>query len=303
MPDEHTPSARHPIRAVARITGLSIDTLRAWERRYHAVAPGRSDRGRLYTDGDIARLRRLSELVGRGHAIGTIAHLPDDELDRRLADSVRLSLSATPAPKPAANLRPLIEALERYDLTGVERALNSYAAVLPPRDLVVAILVPLLRQIGQQWDAGTLRPAQEHLISAIVRSVLGGLLRAAMRPEATPKMVFATPAGERHELGLLCAALLAAASGRGVVYLGADLPAADIWHAVEESASPVLVLALTTPGAVTRAELKALATPPHGVELWIGGPAANDLLVLSGPAGRHVEDIDDITEMQVPDAR
>lgn len=41
--------------------------------------------------------------------------------------------------------------------------------------------------------AGRLRPAQEHLVSAIVRSVLGGLLRAAMRPNASPKIVFATP--------------------------------------------------------------------------------------------------------------
>ena len=31
--------ARYPIRAVSRLTGISIDTLRAWERRYGAVTP------------------------------------------------------------------------------------------------------------------------------------------------------------------------------------------------------------------------------------------------------------------------
>ena len=37
--------ARYPIRAVSRLTGIGIDTLRAWERRYGAVTPVRDDRG------------------------------------------------------------------------------------------------------------------------------------------------------------------------------------------------------------------------------------------------------------------
>ena len=74
----------YPIRAVARMTGISLDTLRAWERRYEAVVPGRNDRGRLYSNADVVRLKQLAELVGRGHAIGTIAGMPDAELTRIL---------------------------------------------------------------------------------------------------------------------------------------------------------------------------------------------------------------------------
>jgi DNA-binding transcriptional MerR regulator len=65
----------YPIRPVAQMTGLSIDTLRAWERRYDAVTPRRAERGRVYRDAEVARLRHLAELVDRGHAIGTIARL------------------------------------------------------------------------------------------------------------------------------------------------------------------------------------------------------------------------------------
>ena len=50
-------AASYPIRAVSRLTGIGIDTLRAWERRHQAVTPVRDDRGRMYTDADIARLR------------------------------------------------------------------------------------------------------------------------------------------------------------------------------------------------------------------------------------------------------
>ena len=40
-------AAHYPIRAVAKLTGLGIDTLRAWERRHRAVTPVRDDRGRI----------------------------------------------------------------------------------------------------------------------------------------------------------------------------------------------------------------------------------------------------------------
>ena len=34
----------YPIRAVSKQTGISIDTLRAWEKRYQVVAPQRDER-------------------------------------------------------------------------------------------------------------------------------------------------------------------------------------------------------------------------------------------------------------------
>ena len=64
------------------MTGLSVDTLRAWERRYEAVVPARDDRGRVYTDAHVQRLKQLAALVEQGHAIGRIAGLSDASLAR-----------------------------------------------------------------------------------------------------------------------------------------------------------------------------------------------------------------------------
>ena len=73
---------KYRIGAVSRLTGLSADVVRVWERRYDAIKPQRSDGGsRLYSDAEIARLRRLRQAVEMGHAIGQIAKLPDSELD------------------------------------------------------------------------------------------------------------------------------------------------------------------------------------------------------------------------------
>lgn len=292
---------RYPIRSVAKMTGLSVDTLRAWERRYEVVSPGRGARGRLYSDANVSRLKQLAGLVEQGHAIGTIAALSDAELGKLLR-GVDRHASSRPygggeAPFEPAKLEPLMRALDRYDLEEIEALLNRYAAVLPPRDLVFVVMVPLLQEIGRRWAAGKLRPSQEHLVSAIVRSVLGGLLRATSRPQASPKVVCATPSGERHELGLLCAAVLIASAGWGVVYLGADVPAADVLHAATVTGARVVLLSATSPGAVARNELRKLSALPAGVELWIGGPEAAVLAAPVSERARHIAALDDILPM------
>jgi DNA-binding transcriptional MerR regulator len=296
MPKHRPTEPHYPIRAVARMTGLSVDTLRAWERRYDAVVPDRGARGRLYSERDVARLTSLSDLVRRGHAIGTIAGLSDRDLRELLTGADALSARHI-EPAAVAKLESLTSALDRYDLDAIEAALNRHAAVLPPRDLVFAVILPLLREVGRRWEAGKLRPAQEHLISAIIRSVLGSLLRASGRPDTSPKIVFATPAGERHELGLLCAALLTASARYGVLYLGPDLPAADVAHAATTVGAHVVIVGLTTPGAVTRGEAKQLTRLLAGVELWVGGPEAAFLLAEPTDRLRHVAGLDDVLPM------
>lgn len=73
------------IGAVSRITNIPIDTLRIWERRYSVVVPIRSNNSdRLYQNDDINRLTLLKMLVDRGHSIGSIAPLSNEQLIERL---------------------------------------------------------------------------------------------------------------------------------------------------------------------------------------------------------------------------
>ena len=93
----------YPIRVVARMTGLSLDTIRAWERRYEAVVPRRNKRGRVYSESQVARLRLLAELVKRGHAIGTIAQRLGQDAEGHFADRQLHAVShhdqVSPAPE------------------------------------------------------------------------------------------------------------------------------------------------------------------------------------------------------------
>lgn len=72
---------RHPIRVVARRTGLKADLIRAWERRYNAIEPERTvGRHRFYSDAEIERLRLLRQATGTGRSIGQIAQLSNEQL-------------------------------------------------------------------------------------------------------------------------------------------------------------------------------------------------------------------------------
>jgi DNA-binding transcriptional MerR regulator/methylmalonyl-CoA mutase cobalamin-binding subunit len=275
--------APYPIRAVAKLTGLSIDTIRAWERRYQAVTPARDDRGRVYTEADVARLALLQQAVARGHAIGRAVALSNADL-RRIVESERPTAPAPRSAPPAIDTAHLVAALERMDGAAAEAELGRLAALLPPIELIRDIVMPVLAAIGEKWHDSPAGIAQEHLASGIVRNVLGSLMRSYGRRTAPARMVFATPSGERHEFGALGAAALAASGGLAVIYLGPDLPAdAIVEGATSVEADVVVCGILAGADAATRAEAAALARMlPRDVELWFGGSGAKDAAAAAG---------------------
>ncbi len=77
--------AGYRIGAASRLTGITADTLRVWERRYGVVTPQRSPKGgRRYSREDVSRLALIKQLVDAGHAIGSVARLDREALQERL---------------------------------------------------------------------------------------------------------------------------------------------------------------------------------------------------------------------------
>lgn len=80
------------IGAVARLTGISTDTIRAWERRYNLICPTRTDSGlRVYSVDDIERLLLVKKLKDRGEAVGDVARLSLEDLERRIELAGRMA--------------------------------------------------------------------------------------------------------------------------------------------------------------------------------------------------------------------
>ena len=268
----------YSIKAVSQATGLSVETLRAWERRYRVVVPARDDLGRrVYGAEDVLRLRRLREATDLGHPIGRLVHLDERSLAGLLEEPDRR------APSAAANgfVERALEAAQRYSASDCEQALTLAIALLPPARLVEEVLGPLLREVGERWHRGEWSIAQERLVSSVVRRHVALIVdtfdRAARRPSS---IVFATLPGEPHELGLLMSALVCASRGFRVHYLGPQLPAPEIARYANEVGASVVALSVLQEDALAnvRAQLAHLAgaLEPR-LPIWLGGRGAQRL--------------------------
>ncbi len=245
---------RHPMGVVAQRTGLTPHALRAWERRYGAVTPARSEGGqRIYSDADVRRLRLLKRLTEAGRPIGMVARLGTGELTRLAReDSGAEGLWVPGAVGGGADrhLAACMRAAERMDGSALREELLRSVVQLEVGLVVRGVLTPLLKQVGDMWAEGRLRPAQEHVVSAAVRQVLDWLLVRFETEPGAPVLVVTTPSGELHEFGAMLAAVEAADVGWRVVYLGPSLPPEEVVLAVERTRARVVGLSVVAgPGS------------------------------------------------------
>lgn len=302
--------ARHAIGVVVRRTGLLADRIRAWERRYGAVEPARSATGRrLYSDADVYRLRLLRAAVDDGHSIGAVAHLDDRGLLELVAGGAP-GAGESPGGKGLvgrAASRELdvhavreraLDAVRRLDRRSLEEELTRTAARLSCAEMVERVLAPLMARVGELWRTGEMRPVQEHMASAVLRSFVGTLADRRRVSADAPKVVVSTPVRQRHEMGAVVVAACAAGEGWQPIYLGPDVAAEEIAAAARGSGARAVALSITFPpdDQEVSAELGRLGSLlPDGVELLVGGqgaPAYRDGVAAAG--GRLVLGLADL---------
>ncbi len=285
---EHAASGGHfSIKAVAQATGLTVETLRAWERRYEVVRPHRDGSGRRsYTATDVARLRLLRTATELGHTISKLAQLSDEELAKLVADSGGHSRMGTA--RGQAYVERAIDAAAHSDPSGVEESLTSAIALLPPNEAIHTVVVPLVREVGERWHRGEMTIAQEHMVTDVVRRLVISASRGYLRADNAPCLVLATLSGERHEIGLLMCSWLAAMRRYRTHYLGVDCTPEEIARfALEVDASAVLVSMIMPENYVpVLAQLQELAAHLRGrCDIWIGGMAARAIPAEQIPQG------------------
>lgn len=228
----------HSIAAAARMANLSPDVIRSWERRYGIVEPVRDAAGvRRYSDRDVERLKLAREATRLGHPIRHVAHLSDKQLEK-LIDRKPAEAGAN-----AAVIARLLGAIHANELAGASSILRAAALLTPTRELVLEILAPALREVGQQWENGELAVWQEHFLSHQVQCV-GAPLQSPVTAGKSG-VIFATPPFERHGFGIGLAALLATARGISTCNLGVTVPAADLIAAARRLRAAAVVVGLT----------------------------------------------------------
>jgi len=290
-------AARHPIAVVAERTGLTQDVLRVWERRYGAVHPERGAGGqRRYTDADIERLALLHAATRAGRSIGQVAGLSTDALTALVDEDVAArARHAPPAAEPSAATEAVAASLalaRTLDGTRLDEALRRTAAQLGVSAFLESVAAPLLRRVGDEWHAGRMTPAQEHLVSSVLHDIVVETMRTFSKANGAPRVLVATAAGDRHAVGAALVGAVAAVEGWSVLYLGADLPAAEIADAAR--AAGVRVVALSVVYVDDRArmlgELRAIRSRlPREVTLIAGGGGSGPLAAELSAMGVRVE--------------
>lgn len=274
----------HPIGVVARRTAIPPDLLRAWEKRYGAVTPQRTVTGRrLYTDEDIQRLRLLKTLVEGRRRISDVAGLPLESLKSLAKEDAREAVvPAQPRPRPPAAkpeqlLHDALDAVAALDRQRLVEVLNDAAVAFPPARVRQDLLVPLLQTIGERWQEGSMRIAQEHMASALVRAFLSAAGGPPDPAQNRPVAVVTTPSGHQHEIGALLAAATAKEAGWDVIYLGSELPAEEVAAAALQSQATAVLFSVIFPvrDAATAEELRRVRRYlGAGYPILVGGRAA-----------------------------
>ncbi|MEO7387184.1 MAG: B12-binding domain-containing protein [Gammaproteobacteria bacterium] len=170
----------------------------------------------------------------------------------------------------------LLAAAADYDFEGCDRVFAVAVERLEPLELVRDVTSPALREAGNRWHRGEWSVVQEHLLSGVVHRQLSAALHLHLRRSDGPSILFTTLSGERHELGGLMGAFLAASHGFRSIYLGPDLPPREICLFCSRKPVAALALSLVTQPDVNDARGQ-LAELRHGVPaetgIWVAGQA------------------------------
>jgi len=286
--DVLTSDGIYPMRVVARLTGLSPDAIRVWERRYGAIIPQRTSGGsRRFSAEDVRRLQLLRQATESGHSICAIANLSEDELQ----SLPELEIAATKKSTKAEDASSIIDssfeqirnnymdAIHKFDIQKSYDVLSRAAAVLQPIDFILQIVVPVLQEIGTAWMSGKLQLAHEHLASSQIKSLMCSMVKSATAQPGAPRIVVATPSGHWHEFGAMIAAFMAISRGFQVLYLGANLRNPDLVFACEKFQAKILMLSvLFNEKEDTNKRLaNNLKDLSKDVKVWVGLPATHPL--------------------------
>ena len=286
----------YSIRVASRLTGVSSDTLRMWERRYGFPKPLRNEsQVRVYTDADIERLVLIARALKAGYRSGEVIHRGSEELRSLLFASAQAEAETD---RRTPTVESLMSLLVADDPDGLRDELRRSVALLGPKQFLTDVAAPLVEQVGVAWAAGRIAIRHEHLMSEVLSSRLRLLLSAYEGRASAPVVLLATLSDEQHGLGLDMVALYLALEGATPRILGVNTPPDQIAEAAVALSADVVGLSISEASdlALTEAHVRRfLSALPRRLEVWVGGKNARKLSS-SDPRVRRVVTWQDMDE-------
>ncbi|MCS6916238.1 MAG: MerR family transcriptional regulator [Chitinophagales bacterium] len=218
------------IRDLESLSGIKAHTIRIWEQRYGLFRPQRTQTNiRRYSDSDLKHLLNIALLNQRGHRISRLAGLSRAELEEEIRQLISSDFSST------AQVHALTRAMVDMDEAEFDRLLNVNIAQLGFEPAMENTVFPFLDSIGVMWLSGTINVAQEHMISNLIRQkIIVAIDRVRSHIGAhRDRVLLFLPEEELHELGLLYLDYKLRSRQFQTLYLGQNVPLADLKEAVD----------------------------------------------------------------------
>lgn len=232
------------IKDLENLSGIKAHTIRIWEQRYSFLKPARTGTNiRFYSNEELKKILNVALLNKYGFKISHIDRMNEAEMKERI-----LSLNQLEAQQERI-VNGLIQNMIDLDMDGFENTLNNFIAVKGIEKTIFQIIFPFLEKIGILWMTNHIVPAQEHLVSNIIRQkLIAGIDTISNRVRLNNTVLLFLPEGEYHELGLLFMNYLLKNRGVNTIYLGCSVPVNDIEYVLKLKHPDYIYTHLTTVG-------------------------------------------------------
>lgn len=212
------------IKDLENLSGIKAHTIRIWEQRYSFLNPQRTETNIRYYSGDeLKTVLNIALLNKYGFKISHIDKMSTAEMREKT-----LSLNQAQA-QIERMVNELISCMVDMKLDEFEMILDGYIKSKGIEKTIPQIIFPFLERIGILWITNHINPAQEHLVTNIIRQKLIMGIETCHAPLVQKKTVLVfLPEGEHHELGILFTNYLFKSRGIKVIYLGANVPLKDV---------------------------------------------------------------------------
>ncbi|WP_139923700.1 MerR family transcriptional regulator [Hymenobacter sp. DG01] len=255
------------------LSGIKAHTIRIWEQRYGILRPVRTATNiRTYCDDDLRRLLNVATLCNRGYRISQVAKLTEQELANAVVSC------DDDAHNYCQQVNGLLAAMLEMNELQLTSLFNRAIQQAGFEQAILHVAYPFLQRIGVMWQTGTVNPAQEHLVTNLLRQKLLAATDALapVQPATSRRWVLFLPEGEMHELALLFMNYILRARGHHVLYLGQNLPISEL-KAVCTAYQPYAALTVLT-AVPERDEVQDFVNELHqtcpDIALFLYGPLA-----------------------------
>ncbi len=233
------------IKDVESLSGIKAHTIRIWEQRYNFLKPQRTNTNiRYYCNDELKTILNIALLNKYGFKISHIDRMEPQEI----ADRV-LTLADTEAIKERM-VNELVQEMVELNVLKFEQILNKYIAEKGIEKTIIQLIFLFLEKTGLLWQTGNINPAQEHLVSNVIRQKLIVAIETTVTHIKIDKtFLLFLPEGEHHELGLLFMYYLIKSRGANAIYLGANVPVKDAAHVIKLKEPDVVFIHITATAA------------------------------------------------------